>query len=176
MEKKLRKIFSITLAVLLLFTGYTAFAKVTYLWRATSTTYVTSEHGDSYFADTYYGTASVRGADRVRRDGRIYGYDWVSITYDVQGDEYKTRADSYGRDNPNQIIRNITVKDKWNNGPKTTVQYNYRNYVAAEHYSSPVDLSDTVIEGGEYFEGQATETAGEVINEGIDKSAYRFGR
>lgn len=81
---------------------------------------MTSEHGDNYFADTYYGTASVRGADRVKINHMIYYYNWTRIVYNVQGDIYSTTAPSYGKDNPNQVIRTITVKDKWNFGSKTT--------------------------------------------------------
>lgn len=38
---------------------------------------------------------------------------------------YITRADSYGNYNPNQIVREITVYDKWNDKDKTRVYYNY---------------------------------------------------
>ena len=62
-----KKHFMALLCILIMVYGEVSYAKVTTLWRVTSTTYVTSEHADDYLADTYYGTASVRGADRVKK-------------------------------------------------------------------------------------------------------------
>ncbi|MFM1538402.1 hypothetical protein [Helcococcus bovis] len=154
------------------------------LWKATSTTYVKSEHPDGYFSDTYYGTASVRGADRVKRNNMIYYYDWTQITYDVQGDIYKTRADSYGKNNPNQIIREITVKDKWNLGPKTKVYYNYSEKTLGSYYNSyninrDINVnahsdSEQNIKGGLLMEGEIIIEDVEILEEGVDKLNTKF--
>ncbi|MET3617894.1 hypothetical protein ABID14_001529 [Peptoniphilus olsenii] len=79
-----------------------AFASVNTLWRASDYTFVKSEHGDNFLADTYIGTASVRGRDRgVSSDGRNIYYTWTRITYDVQGDIQSATAESGGKYNSN---------------------------------------------------------------------------
>lgn len=104
------------------------------LWQGAPNCYVATEHGDSYLADTYYGTASVRGADRgVNADGRVVWYKWTQIAYDVQGNVYKKRAESYHKDNTYTVVEKITVKDKWNNGPKTLAKWNYDDEIVSEY-------------------------------------------
>ncbi|MFQ9510027.1 MAG: hypothetical protein ACLRZ7_03695 [Lachnospiraceae bacterium] len=96
-------------------------AKVTDLARWTSSTYVTSEHDDFYFADTYIGTVSVKGTDR-HYNGRYTEYPASSrITYNVQGDI--TRGEIFSEGSGDSLVRKktITVRDKWNFGPVTTV-------------------------------------------------------
>lgn len=62
---KIFKVMTIACAISLLSTSV-SYAKVTRLWTGSDASYVESEHGDSYLADKYYGTVSVRGSDRVR--------------------------------------------------------------------------------------------------------------
>ena len=103
------------------------------LWQGAPNCYIATEHGDSFFADTYYGTVSVRGADRgVNADGRVVWYKWTQITYDVQGEIYRQRAESHHKDNTYTVVKKITVKDKWNNGPKTRVFWNYGEEIVSE--------------------------------------------
>lgn len=72
----------LTLALLLILEPI-SLAEVTMLWKATSTTYVRYEYPDPYWSDVYYGTASVREADRVKKNNMIYYYDWTQIIYDL---------------------------------------------------------------------------------------------
>lgn len=152
-----------------------SYAAVTTLWSATNTTYVSSEHGDGYFADTYYGVASVRGADRtVNYDNRNIWYRWTEITYDVQGDRSSTRAYSGDKYNTNQVVKNITVKDKWNNGPKTRALYNFSSSIADGNtpmyltsYTGLIDNDYEIIGGGELKDGEIIRE-GRVLEQGID--------
>lgn len=103
------------------------------LWQGAPNCYVATEHADNFLADTYYGTASVRGADRgVNADGRVVWYKWTQIAYDVQGNVYKKRAESYRKDNTYTVVEKLTVKDKWNNGPKTLAKWNYGDEIVSE--------------------------------------------
>ncbi|MFM1564728.1 hypothetical protein [Helcococcus ovis] len=148
-----------------------SFASVMTLWQATSTTYVKSEHPDHFFADTYYGTASVRGADRVKENHVIYCYNWTKITYDVQGDKYSTTANSYGKDNTNQVVREITVKDKWNYGTKTGVYYDYSESTLGSYFSFRSALSDDkneIIRSGQLIDNKSIIENVEILNEGKD--------
>lgn len=168
-----KKHFIALLFTLIIIFGGVSYAKVTTLWRATSTTYVTSEHGDDYFADTYYGTASVRGADRVKINHMVYYYEWTRIVYDVQGDIYSTTAHSYGKDNTNQVIRTITVKDKWNFGPKTRVYAEASKKPIGSYFNSNGNnIMFNEIESLDFIElrdGQRVIEEVEILNEGIDK-------
>ncbi len=111
-----------------------SFAAVTVLWQISDTTYATSEHGDSYWADTYYGEVSVRGADRfIGSDGRNRYVRWVKITYDVQGKMSSAISYSRGKFDEVQRKEQITVKDVWNNGPVTKVYYDFSSAVADGH-------------------------------------------
>ncbi|MCI6610489.1 MAG: hypothetical protein MSH08_07040 [Ezakiella sp.] len=162
---KAKKVFSLTIAFLLM-ASELAFARVTTLWRATDTTYVISEHGDNYFADTYYGTCSVRGADRgINEDDRVVWYPWVSITYDVQGEIYKKTAWAGSKYNTRQVIERITVHDKWNNGPKTRVYYNYDDEIVDEEHGHSIGGE---IKGGLLKEGKIYRT-NKVLSQGVDK-------
>lgn len=126
----------------------TAYAAVTTLWSASSTTYVKSEHGDSYFSDTYNGTASVRGKDRGSKDGRSIYYKWTKITYDVQGSLSAATATSGGKNDSKQIIRKVTAKDKWNTGPKTKALYNYAYGIDGGNTARSLENIETFYGGG----------------------------
>lgn len=107
-------------------------AKVSDLARVSKDTYVTSEHGDNYFADTYYGTVSVKGKDRFF-NGTYTAYPTFSrITYDVQGTTYQKQVNSTGKTDATVRTGKITVKDKWNIGSKTKVYGN----IGAGFYSN----------------------------------------
>lgn len=128
-----KKIFLVSL--LISFISLVAPIKALYeiLWQGAPNCYIATEHGDGFFADTYYGTVSVRGADRgVNADGRVVWYKWTQITYDVQGEIYRKRAESHHKDNTYTVVKKITVKDKWNIGPKTRVFWNYEEEIVSE--------------------------------------------
>lgn len=168
-----KKHFIALLFTFILIFGGVSYAKVTTLWRVTSTTYVTSEHADDYLADTYYGTASVRGADRVKKNNMIYYYNWTRIVYDVQGEIYSTTAPSYGKDHPNQVIRTITVKDKWNDGPKTIAyaeasKSTLGSYFNSDGVSRMLNESES-IDFVELLDGQTVIEDVEILNEGKDR-------
>lgn len=173
MKKISKQLFVVILATILLPT--LSYATVTTLWRATNTTYVSSEHGDEYFADTYYGVASVRGADRtVNYDNRNIWYKWTEIIYDVQGDRSSARAYAGNKYNTNQVVEKITVKDKWNNGPKTRALYDYSSSIAdgntPMYLISDENLIDNDYEirgGGELKDGEIIRE-GKVLEQGID--------
>ena len=96
-------------------------AKVTRLHEWTSNTWGESEHGDSYWADTYTGTVSINGSESYREGGKTKYPRYIWLTYDVQGDITKVSAYSEGT---RTIQRSKTVKDKWNFGPKTKAYVN----------------------------------------------------
>lgn len=128
-----KKIFLVSL--LISFISLVAPIKALYkiLWQGAPNCYVATEHGDGFFAKTYYGTVSVRGADRgVNADGRVVWYTWTQITYDVQGDIYRERAESHHKDNTYTVVKKITVEDKFNNGPKTRAFWNYGDEIVSE--------------------------------------------
>lgn len=128
MKIKNNKFFRIgLLTVMSVFTINTvSFAGFQYLWKVSDATYVSTYHPDNYFADTYDGTASVRGTDRgYSRKGNKGYYKWTRITYDVQGTKSSVTAYSGGKNNSSVVVKKITVKDKWNFGPKTKAYYNY---------------------------------------------------
>lgn len=103
-------------------------ASVTTLFKFSSGTFVTSEHADNYFADTYIGTAAVRGTDKIYNGSYhppgIYYFTWTRVTYNVQGDFSSTTAYSSGPTDNVSRKSQITVKDKWNFGSKTEVYWN----------------------------------------------------
>ena len=135
-----------------------AYASVATLWRATNTTYVTSEHDDNFWADTYYGEASVRGADRgLNSDNRNVYYKWTKITYDVQGEIYSKTAYSNGKYDTNQVIERITVKDKQNIGPKTKAYYNYAAGIVDGSVGSFPGNEEVFYSGGLFVDGEAIE-------------------
>lgn len=116
--KKIAKLL-LLITVTTLCMGGIASAKVTVLDWWSSNTYVTSEHGDSYWADTYTGTVSIKGTDR-KYNGSRYLYPVFSrITYNVQGDITKKQVNSRGGDDNVRKIATVIVKDKWNFGAKT---------------------------------------------------------
>lgn len=103
----------------------TVSAKVSTLFKLTSNTYATSEHGDSYFADTYYGKVSVRGADRFYTGSYTAYPTYSQITYDVQGDKTVKKVSSKSKSDTTARKGSVTVKDKWNIGSKTKVYGKY---------------------------------------------------
>lgn len=159
-----------------------SFAAVKTLWRATKTTYVNTEHGDGYFADKYYGTASVRGADRVILQGRNRYFIWTRITYDVQGDISSATAKSGSKNNTNQVVKHVTAYDKWNIGPKTRALYNYstgivdgstpgtRSRKANIRYENKNNEEDILYGGGVLNEGDVIVEDCIVLKEGVDNA------
>ena len=126
---KVFKVMTIACAISLLSTSV-SYAKVTRLWTGSDASYVESEHGDSFWADTYYGTVSVRGSDREIHNGRNCYYREVRLTYNVQGKKYTISVRPISKNSSTQVVKHITVKDKWNNGPKTTAKYSVSYAVA----------------------------------------------
>ena len=137
---KIFKVMTIACAISLLSTSV-SYAKVTRLWTGSDASYVESKHGDSYFADKYYGTVSVRGSDRVINKGRYCYFSEVRLTYNVQGKNYIVAARPTSKNSNRPVVKKIEVKDKWNNGPKTTATYSI-NY-------APVDGSTVNSVGNE---------------------------
>lgn len=83
-----------------------SFAKFQYLWKGGSGTWVSTEHGDSYWADTYYGEASIKGTDRgYSNRGELICYTWTKITYDVQGDLSYKIAYSPGQNSSRRVSK-----------------------------------------------------------------------
>lgn len=113
-----------SMCFLMLF-SVTASAGTVDLWRHSASTFVSSYHGDDFWADTYVGTASVKGADRIRGGDGIYGFSWTEFTYDVQGDITNGRAYSWGINDTTPRSVSKEVPDKWNDGTKTRVYYDY---------------------------------------------------
>mgnify|MGYP003518062085 CR=1 FL=1 len=114
-------------------------ALTSYLVNLTGNTYVKSYHADNYFADTYTGTVSVRGADRFYdpRSLTTCWPGWTRITYDVQGNISQKQINSTGSSDKTTRTATITVEDKWNIGPKTNVYGNY----GANFFSNDAPLS-----------------------------------
>ncbi len=141
----MRKISKVLLLAFIFSIAFTAitFAKVTTLWRISDETYITSEHGDEWWADTYYGVVSVRGTDRFWQDGKNRYVVWARLTYDVQGKKSSITAYSKGKNNPEIVVKKITVKDKWNFGTKTKAMYSVRAAVAdGNTYFKPKSSDD----------------------------------
>lgn len=126
--KKILKFCLLTLMITLSMSSV-SFAGFQYLWKVSSGTYVSTYHPDYYFADTYDGTASVRGTDRGYDSKTGYGsyYVWTQITYDVQGTIYKARAYSKGKNDSVARVKTVRAYDKWNNGEKTRAYYKYHS-------------------------------------------------
>ncbi|WP_455067585.1 hypothetical protein [Parvimonas micra] len=124
--KKFFKFCLLTLMITLSMSSV-SFAGFQYLWRISSGTYVSNYHPDYYFADTYDGTASVRGTDRGYDSKTGHGsyYVWTQITYNVQGTIYKARAQSKGKNDSVARVKTVRAYDKWNNGEKTRAYYKY---------------------------------------------------
>jgi hypothetical protein len=96
----------------------------------------------------YYGTVSARGSDRVIHNGRYCYYSEVRLTYNVQGKEYKVSVRPISKNSSKQVVRHITVKDKWNNGPKTTAKYSVSYAVADGSTVNSIENDvDTFISG-----------------------------
>lgn len=125
--KKFLKFCLLTLMITLSMSSV-SFAGFQYLWWVSSGTYVSTYHADNYWADTYYGTASVRGTDRTYdyKKGYKSYYVWTKITYDVQGDIYYAKAYSRGKKDSVARVDKVTAYDKWNDGEKTRALYNYQ--------------------------------------------------
>lgn len=124
MRRKIGLCLAIMLALVMVIGVY---ARVDTLFWHSDGTYVTSEHGDYFLADTYYGEVSVRGTDRtICEDDRECYFEWLRIRYNVQGEISEVTTYSYGQNDAAKRIERIKVKDKWNNKAKTTVHYNYK--------------------------------------------------
>lgn len=152
----MKKNYTVFLLVLILMLSLTttAFGSIKTLWKVTSNTYVSSEHGDNFFADTYYGIAAVRGTDRsLNSSYRNVYYKWTKITYDVQGDIYSTTAYSANKNDSTKVVENITVKDKWNFGPQTKVYYNYAAIIADGNTGRSINSTEVIYGGGLLEEG-----------------------
>lgn len=116
MEKKC----TITFVLVLIFASIlTVSAETLVLARVGDETYVKSEHADDFFADTYDGTVSVKGTDWFYNGSYTAYPTYSKITYDVQGTKYVKQVNSTGKTDSNTKTGTITVKDKWNFGPKT---------------------------------------------------------
>ena len=128
--KKFFKFCLLTLMITLTMSSV-SFAKLQYLWKVSSGTYVSTEHSDNYFAINYYGIASVRGTDRgydSKTGYRTY-YTWTQITYLVPKfkgyNSYPARVYSNGKNDYVARVNKITVKDTLLPGKKTRALYNY---------------------------------------------------
>ena len=163
--QKVKKVFSATALGLILFTnGSTSNAET--LWRASNQTYVKSYHPSEYFADKYYGEASVKGSDRTFTPTVAYYYLWTRISYDVQGDIKRAYAYSQGPNSNFQDKANITVKDKWNLGPKTKSYYAYSRRpveINVTPYNNVYIQSNSINMKDEIHSGRLID--GEVIDE-----------
>lgn len=108
-------------------------AKYEILWQGAPNCFVATEHGDEWYADKYYGTASVRGADRgINEDGRVVWFLWTQISYNVQGDVTVARAEASNKYNEHTVVKKVTVDDKWNFGEESTVHWNYGDEVVSD--------------------------------------------
>lgn len=82
---------------------------------------ISSEHAGG-LSDTYYGKVSIYGKDR-KQVGIVWKYPHCCrITYDVQGEITTARIFSNGEKDGVVRTKEVTVKDKWNFGSKTTAQ------------------------------------------------------
>lgn len=102
----------------------------------------------------------------------IYFYNWTKIVYDVQGEIYSTTTPSYGKDHPNQVIRTITVKDKWNNGPKTKAYAKASKSTLGSYFNSDggsrmLNESEN-IDFIELLDGRTVIEDAKILNEGKD--------
>lgn len=125
--KKILKFCLLTLMITLSMSSV-SFAGFQYLWKVSSGTYVSTYHPDYYFADTYDGTASVRGTDRGydSKTGYKSYYTWTQITYLVPGYKpYRVRAYSGGKNDSVARVKKIKVRDSLLPGKKTRALYNY---------------------------------------------------
>ncbi|MDK7722766.1 hypothetical protein QP555_07060 [Peptoniphilus lacrimalis] len=73
---------------------------------------------------------------------------------------YPKTAYSNGKYDTNQVIERITVKDKWNNGPKTKAYYNFATGIVDGSVGSFPENEEVFYGGGLLVEGK-------VIEEGI---------
>lgn len=163
---KLRKTLALTIVAIALLSTV-VFAKTFTLWKATDTTYVMYEHKDG-LGFYYYGTCSVRGADRgINADNRVIWYPWVSITFDVQGDIYKKVAWAENKYSTKQVIETIKVRDKFNNKSKTRAYYNYGEEIVDEINGHSVH--NVEIKGGSFEDGKIIFSMNRVLSQGKDK-------
>ncbi len=140
--KKTRKILLTALsalAILSLGTHYLQ-AKTTWIHKLSSYTYVKSYHPDNFFADTYTGTLSIKGSERYGDRRSEYPYS-ARITYDVQGSITRGFLYSEGERDTKVRTKVVTVKDKWNLGPKTKVfgEISLATAHSNRRYSDPGD-------------------------------------
>lgn len=99
----------------------TAFAKTTILDSISDKTFISSEHSGGLSA-TYHGKVSIYGKDR-KQVGIVWKYPHCCrITYDVQGDITTESILSKGEKDGVVRTKEVTVKDKWNFGSKTTAK------------------------------------------------------
>lgn len=117
-----KKMFLLIVLALFILNTVPLLAKVQRLLNLSANTWVENHHGDRYLDDTYIGKLSINGSESYYEGSDKYFPIWVSITYDVQGDISKRVLHAKGSET---IKDSIVVKDKWNNGPKTRVFYNY---------------------------------------------------
>lgn len=164
---KLRRKLALTIVAIALMSTV-VFAKTFTLWKATDTTYVMYEHKDGLLGFYYYGTCSVRGADRgINADNRVIWYAWDSITFDVQGDYYYQTAWAEHKNSTKQVIETIKVPDKLNNEEKTHAYYNYRDEIVDDVNGHSVH--DVEIKGGSLDEGEIKVSENRVLDQGKDK-------
>lgn len=160
--RKMKRLCSATaLGFILLISGSTSNAET--LWKATNYTYVKSYHPSEWYADKYYGEASVKGSDRTRTTNAYYYYLWTRISYDVQGNIRRAYAYSQGPNSNFQAKTNIVAKDLWNLSPVKTKAYyaydrrpipmNITPYSSMSIQSNSKVLNDE-IHSGELIEGQ----------------------
>lgn len=62
--------------------------------------------------------------------GRYCYFSEVRLTYNVQGKYYPVAARPTSKNSSRPVVKKIEVKDKWNNGPKTTAKYSVSYAVA----------------------------------------------
>lgn len=79
-------------------------------------------------------------------------------------DQESKTARSGGKYDTNQVIERLTVKDKWNFGPKTQAYYNF-GYAYVDGVTQSMD--DEMEYGGKLEEGQIIEQGVVPVNESI---------
>lgn len=93
------------------------------LMQYTPNTYVNNIH-EGFWSDTYQGVTAIKGSDWISSGGFFKYPTFSRITYNVQGSITVGEIKSQG---PNDAVarkKTTTVKDKWNDGPKTTAKWN----------------------------------------------------
>lgn len=101
-------------------------------WHYTNYNYAYNVH-DGILEDKYVGTVSVKGSDRLVSGQYVYANTKSAMTYNVQGTVTNLSISATSVNDSVQRKQSKTVRDIWNFGPKTTVNYKFTPVVVQKN-------------------------------------------